>query len=79
MATPTFSISVPEDEKDAVKQALPTLLDFASVDGIPASLSYLVRQMILSGQRLDTNGLNMFLSRESLKGGDKRYIVITVK
>jgi len=79
MATPTFSISVPEDEKDAVKQALPSLLTFAGVDGTPASLSHLVRQMILNGEQLNTQALNHFLAKESLKGGDKRYIVISIK
>ena len=79
MATPTFSISVPEHEQDIVKAALPDLLDFAGIDGTPASLSGLVRNLIMSSERLTTSSLNQFLAKETMKGGEKRYLVITIK
>jgi hypothetical protein len=79
MATPTFSISVPEEERDTVRAELPELLDFAALDGTPASLSYLVRQMIVNAERLSTFELNQFMAKESAKGGNKRYIVIQIR
>ena len=82
MATPTFSISVPEDEKEAVRHALPDLITFAGVDGTPASLSGLVRQMIINGARLEINGLNQsksFQFNNSLERRVLQFIRLAMK